>query len=105
MSELRKTTDLVYSILTQSVSARNSDDDLYCKVLEYYGKNMGVDFNRVSVISFFRSARRNDIPSIETVGRCRRKLQEEYEELRANEYVERKRMKRENDFRTYARRA
>ena len=105
MSELRKTTDLVYSILTQSVSARNSDDDLYCKVLEYYGKNMGVDFNRVSVISFFRSARRNDIPSIETVGRCRRKLQEEYEELRANEYVERKRMKRETDFRAYVRRA
>ena len=37
MSELRNTTDLVYTILTQNVSARNSDNVLYCKVLEYYG--------------------------------------------------------------------
>ena len=105
MSELRKTTELVRDILTQSVSARNSDNVLYCKVLEYYGKRMDVDFNRVSVISFFNSAKRASIPSIETVGRCRRKLQEEYMELRADEDVERKRMKRENEFREYARRA
>ena len=105
MSELRKTTELVRDILTQSVSARNSDNVLYCKVLEYYGKRMDVDFNRVSVISFFNSAKRASIPSIETVGRCRRKLQEEYTELRADEDVERKRMKRENEFREYARRA
>ena len=103
MKELRKTTDLVYEILTQSVSARNSDDDLYCKVLEVYGRRMGVDFNRVSVMSFFKCARRNSIPSIETVGRCRRKLQEEYIHLRADEDVERKRYDREATFRTYAR--
>lgn len=105
MSELRNTTDLVYTILTQNVSARNSDNVLYCKVLEYYGQRMGVDFNRVSVISFFNSARRASIPSIETVGRCRRKLQEQFANLRADEDVERKRMSRESDFRAYARRA
>ena len=103
MTDLRKTTDLVYNILIHDAAARNSDNELYCKVLEHYGKRMGVDFDRVSVINFFRLARRNKIPSIETVGRCRRKLQEEYADLRADEDVERKRMTRENDFRKYAR--
>ena len=103
MNELKKTTDLVYDILTHYVSARNSDNDLYCKVLEYYGQHMGVDFNRVSVVNFFKCARRNDIPSIETVGRCRRKLQEEYMHLRGDKDVERKRYDRAEMFRTYAR--
>ena len=105
MTELRKTTDLVYDILIHDAAARNSDNELYCKVLEHYGRRMHVDFDRVSVINFFRLAKRNNIPSIETVGRCRRKLQEEYAELRADEYVERKRMKRETEFRSYAREA
>lgn len=52
MGELRKTTDLVYDILKQDEAARDSDNVLYCKVLEYYGKRLNVDFSRVSVISF-----------------------------------------------------
>ena len=82
MGELRKTTDLVYDILKQDEAARDSDNVLYCKVLEYYGKRLNVDFNRVSVM---------------------RKLQEEYYELRGSENVERERRAREKDFRSYAR--
>ena len=103
MGELRKTTDLVYDILKQDEAARDSDNVLYCKALEYYGKRLNVDFSRVSVISFFSSVKRSQIPSIETVGRCRRKLQEEYYELRGSENVERERRAREKDFRSYAR--
>lgn len=104
MSELKKTTDLVYDILVHNAATRDSDNDLYVKVLEYYGTKLGVNFNRVSAISFFNYYRRYSIPSIETVGRCRRKLQEEYDFLRADEGVERERMKRETEFRDYARR-
>ena len=102
MGELRKTTDLVYDILRQDAAARDSDNVLYCKVLEYYGRRLNIDFSRVSVISFFTSVKRSDIPSIETVGRCRRKLQEEFRELRGSDNIERERRAREKDFRSYA---
>ncbi len=104
MGSLRKVTDLVYVILRDNKDARDSDDVLYCKVLEHYGQKLGVDFNRVSTISFFRNARRYRIPSIETVGRCRRKMQEEYITLRGSDRAERKRRDREKEFVDYARR-
>lgn len=100
---LKKTTDLVYNILVQDADARNSDNILYCKVLEYYGKRLNIDFNRVSVVSFFRCVKRAGIPTIETVGRCRRKVQEQHADLMGTEKVMAARRDRENDFRSYAR--
>ena len=103
MKGLKKTTDLVHEILINNEAARDSDNELYCKVLEYYGKRLNVDFSRVSVTSFFRSLRNTAIPSIETVGRCRRKLQEQHAELGASDFVTCERMEREAEFRDYAR--
>lgn len=103
MGELGKTTDLVHSILRVSQESRDSDSVLYCKVLERYGIKLGIDFTRVSVASFFKSYKNYNIPSIETVGRCRRKLQEEYPELRGSDAVEAQRGAREKQFRHYAR--
>lgn len=100
---LRKTTDLVHDILVKDAASRDSDDKLYIKVLDYYGVKLGVDFNRVSATSFFKYYRKYRIPSIETVGRCRRKLQEEYTELGASNLVACERLEREADFREYAR--
>lgn len=100
---LKKTTDLVYGILLDDKAARDSDNVLYVKVLEYYGAKLGVDFNRVSVSSFFKHYRGYHIPSIETVGRCRRKLQEEYPLLCASDLVTCERLERETEFRDYAR--
>lgn len=101
---LRKTTDLVYDILVHDEATRDSDNELYIKVLEYYGKKLGVDFARVTVASFFKHYRRYHIPSIETVGRCRRKLQEEHTELMASDFITAERADREAEFRDYARR-
>ena len=103
MGDLRKVSDLVLRILQQDADTRDSDDILYCRVLEHYGKRMGVDFNRVSTISFFKNARRYKIPSIETVGRCRRKMQEEYTDVRGTDNTVRKRQDRAKDFVDYAR--
>ena len=100
---LTKTTDLVYDILIHDTDARNSDDKLYVKVLEHYGDKLGVDFNRVSVTNFFNVYKRHSIPSIETVGRCRRKIQEEHADLMGNEEVTTGRHDREKAFRDYAR--
>lgn len=103
MTGLKKTTDLVYNILTQYEATRDSDNELYIKVLEYYGAKLNVDFNRVSVSSFFKHYRGLHIPSIETVGRCRRKIQEEYTDLCASDFVTAEREDREAEFRDYAR--
>lgn len=100
---MEKTTGLVYDILTQYEDTRNSDEQLYLKVLEHYGQKLGVNFDLVSVSSFFRVYRKYKIPSIETVGRCRRKLQEEYDELGATDTVRKMRADREVMFRNYAR--
>ena len=103
MGELGKTTDLVRDILLEDTATRDSDGLLYCRILEHYGKRKGIDFTRVSVDSFFRAYKKYQIPSIETVGRCRRKLQEEYPELRGSEGVRAQRNTREKQFRNYAR--
>lgn len=100
---LRKTTDLVYDILLHNEKARDSDNELYIKVLEHYGNKLGVNFDHVTVTSFFRVYRKYRIPSIETVGRCRRKLQEEHAELSASDRITNERMNRESQFRDYAR--
>lgn len=100
---LRNTTDLVYGILLEDEAARDSDNELYVKVLEYYGSKLGVNFDRVSVSSFFKHYRHYHIPSIETVGRCRRKLQEEYIELASSNFVTCERRDREAQFRDFAR--
>ena len=103
MGNLKTTTDLVYSILKQDEAARDSDEELYCRVLDHYGKRLNIDFNRVSVVSFFRCVKRAGIPTIETVGRCRRKVQEQHVDLMGTEKVMAARRDRENDFRSYAR--
>jgi hypothetical protein len=103
MNGLKKTTDLVYDILVHHAATRDSDNELYIKVLEYYGTKLGVNFDRVTVASFFKYYRRYKIPSIETVGRCRRKVQEEHAELAASDLVTCERLERESDFREYAR--
>ena len=103
MEKLGKITDDVKEILEKDAAARDSDNVLMYKYLGIIGNRINVDFDRVSVTSFFKNVGKNGIPSLETVGRCRRKLQEKHPELRGSEYVERKRREREDDFRSYAR--
>lgn len=102
---LHKITDDVRDILETDAASRDSDNILMYKYLGVIGNRMNVDFDRVSVTSFFKNVGKNGIPSLETVGRCRRKLQEKHPELRGSEYVDRKRREREDDFKTYAREA
>jgi len=102
MAELGKITDIVEGILLREPTARGDDDYLYIKVLEYYGRVKGVDFSRVAVNSFFKQYRAAGIPSPESVGRCRRKLQEQYEELRPDKEKQEQRANEENKYKAYA---
>lgn len=101
--ELTTTTDLVKKILEAYPSTRNSDNLLYIKVLQYKGAEHGINLNSMSVFSFFMNIKDLDMPSIETVGRCRRKIVEGHPELAGTSDVEAGRVLNEKKFRAYAR--
>lgn len=100
---LRNTTELVKYILENDKRARNSDSFLYLKVLEEIDNERGTDILRMKVMHFLSDQAELDIPSIETVGRCRRKVVESNPHLAGNSEVEVGRALKETEFREYAR--
>lgn len=100
---LHTTTDIVKSILKENPDARNSDNVLYLQVLKVLGERKGISLENMSVLSFFLNIKEMGVPSIETVGRCRRKIVETHPELAGNDTVEGFRTANEEEFREYAR--
>jgi len=101
--ELQTTTELVQGILERCPEARNSDNVLYIKVLNAYGEQKGINLENMSVLRFFMNIKDIGVPSIETVGRCRRKIVEAHPELGGNDTVEGYRRVNEKTFKQYAR--
>jgi hypothetical protein len=101
--ELQTTTELVKGILEECPEARNSDNVSYIKVLNVYGEQKGINLENMSVVRFFMHIKDMGVPSIETVGRCRRKIVETHPELAGNDTVEGYRTANEETFREYAR--
>lgn len=100
---LRNTTKIVKYILENDKRARNSDSFLYLKVLEEIDNERGTDILRMRVMHFLEAQSELDIPSIETVGRCRRKIVESNPHLAGSSEVEVGRTLKEAEFREYAR--
>ena len=95
---LQTTTEIVKKVLTEYPATRNNDRLLYYRVCEIINdKTLTSNFGYVLL-----HQKDFEIPSIETVGRCRRKAQEKHPELRASKEVEEKRAERETEFREYA---
>lgn len=102
--ELKSTTDMVKVILLADPKTRNNDNLLYIRFLDEYGRAKGdVDYLQMTVLQFFANISELGVPTIETVGRCRRKLQENNPALKANSTVTAFRAEREEQFRAYAR--
>ena len=55
-----------------------------CYVLRALGISYETPFNVI-----MKMIHNNEIPSLETIGRCRRKIQEKHEDLRGTNYKER----------------
>lgn len=88
--------NMVLGVLTNEPRTRSDDRALAMEVYRRYYK---VDIYKEP----FAVVMCNDkLPSIETIGRCRRKVQEEREDLRAVKAVEDKRISRQEDFIEYA---
>ncbi len=103
MKELTTTTRLVKHVLERVPETRDSDNLLYLEVIKVISNEKGVNLLGLPMEQFFKQLTSHTIPSIETVGRCRRKLQEKYPELKSNKVVEAYRSEREEMFKEYAR--
>lgn len=98
MSELRNTTKMVKYVLEKEPRTRNSDNLLWLEVIKL--KNQGV--LRMPMAIVLPNLKEYGLPSIETVGRCRRKLQADFPELRAGAEVQAFRSELETEFREWA---
>ena len=98
MAKLMRLQDRVKKILEHDDLARGSDDHLYCVVLEEL--RGGVTSQPFGVV--LHSMAKYDLPSYESVGRVRRKVQELYPWLKADGRVQKFRTDNEEMFRQYA---
>ena len=97
MEKLKDLEKRVRKILEKNPKTRGDDDLLY----NYVMKEMKVDLN-VSAKDFLLSYRKMGLPTIESVGRARRKVQEKDETLKPTPDIILKRQKRENSFYCYS---
>lgn len=94
--EIKNIADRVKEILTDHEDARNSDRMLYFYYLKLY-------FPSILDVSMSQFLAMKHAPSIESIGRARRKIQELYPELRPNELTKKSREEREEEFLEFAR--
>lgn len=98
MEEIKKTQDIVKTILINYPETRNSDNLLYTKVCAA----LNPDTEYLTFSEVMLGMKELGIPCFETVGRTRRKLQAKFPELSASADVRRFRRDREEGFREYA---
>lgn len=94
MTELKNTTELVKHVLETVPAARNSDNLLFIEVVKII--NLNLIFKPLAEV--LTNLQEYGLPSIETVGRCRRKIQAECPELRSNKAVHGFRAEKEEEF-------
>ena len=86
---------MIRPVLEQKLETRDSDKELALTIWNtYYGVNPWAPVCEVM--------RDECIPSIESIGRCRRKIQEKDESLRGTKHKEKIRMERQKSFIEYA---
>ncbi len=101
--EIKTTTDIVKEVLKAHEKARNCDDYLYFLVCSIIGKQNGFDAENMTLAHFLLYRKEFKLPSYETVGRARRKIQQCHPELAGKDVVEGHRTANEEIFRRYAR--
>lgn len=90
---------VVKKYLEQDENTRGSDDLLYVAVIEGF---FGYSLDELSAKTFILNYRKCKLPTVETVGRCRRRLQAHFPELRPTHDIEVARRKCEKTFFEYA---
>jgi hypothetical protein len=99
LNELEKE---VRGFLISNPKTRASDDLLYAMLIEGRLQRMGKSLQRISAHDYLLHYRKYGLPTIESVGRCRRKLQEKDETLKPSEKVQLHRKEMQNSYVKYA---
>lgn len=99
MNNLRNMTELVRIVLEQQPETRSSDNLLYIEVLRRCTNQQVLN---MPVWMFYTNLTEWHLPSIETVGRCRRKAQQENPHLKATAEVQDWRNDKEAEFVQFA---
>lgn len=98
MDEIYTIHDMALNVLVSKPEARNDDWVLFywiCKKI-----NPEVEFMPFSRVLL--NHKLLGLPSIETVSRCRRKLCEEFEELKGSNHIEKGRKEKQEEYKRYA---
>ena len=102
-SELKHIKSIVKSILETDQEARNSDNYLYLKVIEYIATQSGYNLHSFRVPFFLQHMAEYGFPPFESVRRARQKAQAENPELSASKAVADQRADNETDYRNFSR--
>ena len=94
--EIIKLYDLVKKLLQEKEGLRGNDDLLYLtviKIVHPYWNNGRITTNveNMTIGEFFSCRKNADIPTFESVSRCRRKVQEERPDLKPCEKIQKAR--------------
>lgn len=95
---LRKLEKTVREIMVEDPITRGDDDILYVRVL----KRAGIEINNITAETYIMNYRRLKLPTIESVGRCRRRVQAKDETLKPTPEIELKRRKTEQSYYYYS---
>ena len=90
-NNLFKLGEIVENVLEEYEETRNDDNCLYLQIIKLYCVQRNIDIEGLSFEYFLLNQREMGFPSIESVGRCRRRIQETRADLCATESVRRKR--------------
>ena len=102
MSSLNKYSKVVRQVLREIPYTRNSDEALYVHVINRLAREQGVSLiSQLPLAQFFNVRQALSLPTIESIGRMRRKAQEEFADLRAISDVEAQRMLLEEEWRRF----
>lgn len=102
MVKLKKIQDMVHGILIDYPETRNSDTILYYRFAQQVGMAKGVDILNLPFGGVLLEMKKLDLPSIESVGRTRRKIQERYPNLAGDEKIQQMRDDQEETYRLYS---
>ena len=98
-NRIRNLAPIVKQILEENEQTRNSDIELYNA---YLSLKLGISPYFITFGDVMNMVSNGEIASIESVGRCRRKCQELYPELRATVSVRRARIDEEAVYEDFA---
>lgn len=96
---INTTRKLVQKILEEIPEARNNDNLLFLEVVKRIDKNL----LKKPLDDVFRNFKKYNLPSTETVRRCRAKMQAERPELASDRTTQRYKKEKEKAFRKMAR--